>query len=177
MARTRLVVASGTRVPARGRRSRSPSTRVDLASRLRPLQSSLRVRLSRADVLAEVIREVNSTLDPERVADAIVARAAHWLPAPAWVVYAVDNAGVRTFGARGVTATLEPAAVAVGQGVLKHGDLCAAMNVATDHRFGGGVSAAAIGFPLQCRGPTPRPLSGLAKPPPPPHPPFPPAPP
>ena len=44
-------------------------------------------------MLAEVIREVNSTLDPERVADAIVARAAQWLPAPSWVVYAVDNAG------------------------------------------------------------------------------------
>ena len=47
---------------------------MDLASRLRPLQSALRSRLSRADVLAEVIREVNSTLDPERVADAIVTR-------------------------------------------------------------------------------------------------------
>ena len=103
---------------------------MDLASRLRPLQSALRSRLSRADVLAEVIREVNSTLDPERVADAIVARAAQWLPAPAWVVYAVDNAGVRTFGARGVTATLEPAAVAMGQWVLKHGVVCAADDVA-----------------------------------------------
>ena len=70
---------------------------MDLASRLRPLQSALRSRLSRADVLTEVIREVNASLDPERVADAIIARAAQWLPAPAWVVYAVDNAGVRTF--------------------------------------------------------------------------------
>ena len=79
---------------------------MDLASRLRPLQSALRSRLSRADVLAEVIREVNSTLDPEKVADAIVAHAGQWLPAPAWVVYAVDNAGVRTFGSRGVTTAL-----------------------------------------------------------------------
>jgi diguanylate cyclase (GGDEF)-like protein len=136
---------------------------VDLASRLRPLQSALRSRLSRADVLAEVIREVNSTLDPERVADAIVARAAQWLPAPVWVVYAVDNAGVRTFGARGLTAALEPAAVAVGQWVLKHSDVCAAMNVATDHRFGGGVNAAAIAFPLECRGRTGGALVGLDK--------------
>ena len=82
------------------------------------MQSALRSRLSRADVLAEVIREVNSTLDPERVADAIVARAAQWLPAPAWVVYAVDNAGVRTFGEHGLSGALEPAAVAkcVGAG-------------------------------------------------------------
>jgi len=136
---------------------------VDLASRLRPLQSALRSRLSRADVLAEVIREVNSTLDPERVADAIVARAAQWLPAPAWVVYAIDNAGVRTFGARGLTAPLEPAAIAVGQWVLKHSDVCAVTNVATDRRFGGGVHAASIAFPLECRGRTVGALVGLDK--------------
>lgn len=136
---------------------------MDLASRLRPLQGALRSRLSRADVLAEVIREVNSTLDPERVADAIVARAAQWLPAPVWVVYAVDNAGVRTFGSRGVTAALEPVAVAVGQWVLKHGLICAAADVRTDARFGGTKRAAALAFPLECRGKTVGALVGLDK--------------
>ena len=82
------------------------------------MQSALRSRLSRADVLTEVIREVNASLDPERVADAIVARAAEWLPAPAWVVFAVDAAGVRTFSARGVGAALERAAAAIGNWVL-----------------------------------------------------------
>ena len=136
---------------------------MDLASRLRPLQRALRSRLSRADVLAEVIREVNSTLDPERVADAIIARAAQWLPAPVWVVYAVDNAGVRTFGARGVTAALEPVAVAVGQWVLKHGVVCAAADVAADQRFGGAMRAAALAFPLECRGKTVGAIVGLDK--------------
>ena len=136
---------------------------MDLASRLRPLQSALRSRLSRANVLAEVIREVNSSLDPERVADAIVARAAQWLPAPAWVVYAVDNAGVRTFAARGVTAAIEPAAVAIGQWVLKHGVVCTARDASADHRFGGTVNAAAFAFPLQCRGKTVGALVGLDK--------------
>ena len=133
---------------------------MDLASRLRPLQSALRSQLFRADVLAEVIREVNSSLDPERVADAIATRAAQWLPVPAWVVYAVDNAGVRTLGAHGLTATLDPAAVAVGQWVLKHG-FCATADVSSDHRFGGSASAAAIGFPLLCRGRTVGALVGL----------------
>jgi diguanylate cyclase (GGDEF)-like protein len=134
---------------------------VDLASRLRPLQRALRTRLSRADVLAEVVRDVNSTLDPERVADAIVSQASQWLPAPAWVVYAIDNAGVRTFGARGVTAALEPAAAVVGQWVLKNGAACGAADVATDPRFGGSASAAAIAFPLDCRGKTIGALVGL----------------
>ena len=134
---------------------------MDLASRLRPLQAGLRSRLSRADVLASVLREVNASLDPERVADAIVTRAVDWLPAPAWVVYAVDAAGVRTFAARGVTATLEPAAVAVGNWVLKNGEVCTVMDVASDERFGGTGSAAAIAFPLDCRGRTVGALVGL----------------
>ena len=134
---------------------------MDLASRLRPLQSALRSRLSRADTLTEVIREVNASLDPERVADAIVARAAQWLPAPAWVVYAIDNAGVRTFGARGVTAALEPAAVAVGQWVLKHGGFCGASDVGGDDRFNGGANVAAMAFSLNCRGRTVGALVGL----------------
>ena len=137
---------------------------MDLASRLRPLQSALRSRLSRADVLAEVIRAVNTTLDPERVADAIVAHAADWLPAPTWVVYALDHAGVRTLGSRALTTALEPAASAVGHWVLKHGDGCAAMDVATDRRFAGtAVSATAIAFPLDCRGRTIGALVGLEK--------------
>jgi diguanylate cyclase (GGDEF)-like protein len=149
-------------VPPRGRRSTSPSARVDLASRLRPLQNGLRSRLSRADVLADVIRAVNSTLDPERVADAIVASAADWLPAPAWIVLAVDNAGVRTFGVRGVGPALEPSAMAVGHWVLKHGAVCAAKEVAADSRFNGnGGPVAAVGFPLECRGKTIGALVGL----------------
>ena len=134
---------------------------MDLASRLRPLQGALRSRLSRADVLTGVIREVNASLDPERVADAIVARAADWLPAPAWVVYALDAAGVRTFAARGMTPVLEPAASAIGQWVLKHGEVCAVMDVSADGRFGGTPAAAAMAFPLDCRGRTVAALVGL----------------
>jgi diguanylate cyclase (GGDEF)-like protein len=108
-----------------------------------------------------VIREVNVSLDPERVADAIVGRAAEWLPAPAWVVYAIDASGVRSFAARGVTPTLEAVAVAVGQWVLKRGEVCTAMNVAEDSRFGGLMPAAAIALPLECRGKTVGALVGL----------------
>jgi diguanylate cyclase (GGDEF)-like protein len=134
---------------------------VDLASRLRPLQSALRSRLSRADVLAEVVRAVNSTVDPERVADAIVDAAAEWLPAPAWAVFATDHAGTRTFGARGVGAAMESAALAVGEWVLKHGEVCTAMDVASDNRFDADAAVSAIGLPLDCRGRTVGALIGL----------------
>ena len=79
-----------------------------------------------------MIREVNSTLDPERVADAIVAQAAEWLPAPAWVVLRHRQRRVRTFGARGVTAALEPAASRSGSGSSSTGWSAARRDVAAD---------------------------------------------
>jgi diguanylate cyclase (GGDEF)-like protein len=145
------------------RRSPSPSQRLDLASRLRPLQGALRSRLSRIDVLAEVTRAVNATLDPERVGDAVVAYAAEWLPLPGWVVFAVDNTGVRTLGSRGISSVLDSTAFIVGQWVLKHGEPCAVADVSSDRRFGGGSAAAALGFPLECRGRVVAALIGLDK--------------
>jgi diguanylate cyclase (GGDEF)-like protein len=118
----------------------------------------MRRRLARADVLAEMIRAVNSSLDPERVADAMVARVADWIPAPGWMVLASDE-GVRsrTITTRALTPGLEPAAQAVGEWVLRTGNLFCSADVALDKRLGrreGDASAAAIGFPLECRGRT-----------------------
>jgi len=142
-------------VPARGRRSPSPSARADLAVRLRPVQAGLRARLSRADVLTELIRDVHSSLDPERVADVLVARAADWLPVPSWLVLAVDDAGhVRSMGARSLTPLLEPGATAVGEWVLRTGEPCCVMDLSEDKRFTSAVSAAVLAFPLVGRGRT-----------------------
>jgi diguanylate cyclase (GGDEF)-like protein len=142
-------------VPARGRRSQSSSARADLASRLRPLQAELRARLSRADVLVEIIRAVNVSLDPERVADAVVAQIAQWLPISGWLALAVDDTGdVRSMGARGLIPSLEPAASLLGHWVLRTGEVCTAMNLAEDRRFPGAPPVAALAFPLKCRGRT-----------------------
>jgi diguanylate cyclase (GGDEF)-like protein len=132
--------------------------RLDLAGRLRPLQVPLRRRLSRADVLAEMIRAVNSTLDPERVADAIVARVAEWLPASAWLVLASDPAGdTRAMANRTLPAELQGAAQAVGGWVMRNGEVFCAGDLSTDRRtsrLDGVVAASAIAFPLECRGRT-----------------------
>ena len=104
------------------------------------------------------------SLDPERVADAIVARAADWLPAPAWVVYAIDNAGVRTFGARGVTADARAGGGrdrAVGAEARR--GLRGRRRRRPTTRFGGGRQRAAMAFPLECRGRTVGALVGLDK--------------
>jgi diguanylate cyclase (GGDEF)-like protein len=132
--------------------------RLDLAGRLRPLQASLRRKLARADVLAEMIRAVNSTLEPERVADAIVTRVADWLPAPTWLVLASDSAGsTQRMADRALPAELEGAAHAVGGWVMRNGEVFCSGNLIADRRISrvdGVVSASAIAFPLECRGRT-----------------------
>jgi len=135
-----------------------PVFRTDFADRLRPLQAALRRRLGRADVLAEMIRAVNSSLDPERVADTLVQRVAEWVPAPCWLVLAVDDAGrVRSLAARALTSTLADPAQAVGEWVMQTGEVFATANLAGDRRVpqeSAKARAAVIGFPLDCRGQT-----------------------
>jgi len=131
-------------------------SRRDLANRLRPLQAGLKRRLARADAVSDLIRAVNSTLDPERVADALVGGVSEWLPAPGWLVLAVDGGGrTRALAARALTPALEIAAQGVGTFVLRSGAVFSSGNLADDRRVvNGATSSAAIAFPLMCRGRT-----------------------
>ncbi|MGH9407890.1 MAG: sensor domain-containing diguanylate cyclase [Vicinamibacterales bacterium] len=96
------------------------------------------------------------------MADAIMARATEWLPAPSWLVMAIDAAGhERTLGVRGLTPALEASATAVGHWVLRRGESCFVMDLAADPRFDRGSRGAAIAFPLECRGRTIGALVGL----------------
>ncbi|HWK08571.1 MAG TPA: GGDEF domain-containing protein [Vicinamibacterales bacterium] len=133
-----------------------------MASRLRPLQAALRARLSRADVLAELIRDVHTNVEPERVADAIAGHAAKWLPVGGWLVLATDEAGQpRALALRGISESMEPTATALGLWVLRHSEPCCVTNLSIDHRFAGLAAVAAMAFPLACRGRTIAALVGL----------------
>lgn len=122
------------------------------------MQAALRRRWSRADTLAEMIRAVNSSLDPERVAEALVARASDWIPAPGWLVLARDDTGTtRTMCARALTGSQDAAAKVVGAWVMRTGEVFCSADVSADRRLGraeAGVTAAAVGLPLDCRGGT-----------------------
>src|SRR5262245_66408358 len=58
------------------------ASRPDLAARLRAFQRALRSRVERRDALLDVMRAVSASLDPEKVGEFIVERAATWIPAP-----------------------------------------------------------------------------------------------
>jgi diguanylate cyclase (GGDEF)-like protein len=118
----------------------------------------MRRSLSRADVLVGIVRAVNASLEPERVADAMIATLQDWIPAPAWMVTALDEGGKpRTIASRGLGGALEPAAELVCSWVLRTGDLFCSADLAADKRLGRvdpDAAAAVIGFPLECRGRT-----------------------
>ncbi len=132
-----------------------PGARQDLAERLRPLQAALKRRLARADVLADVIRAVNSSLEPERVADALVAQASGWIPSVGWVVLAADIGDrARAMAARAVPPALEACALGIGLVVIRTGEVFASASVAEDRRVADSADVAAVAFPLACRGRT-----------------------
>src|SRR5919106_6231695 len=66
---------------------------LDLATKLRVFQRALRSHVERRGALLDIVRAVNTTLEPEKVADLIVERAASWVPAPCWALVASDLAG------------------------------------------------------------------------------------
>src|SRR5262245_47432161 len=77
---------------------------LDLGSRLRAFQRALRSRVERRDALLDIVRAVNSTLEPAKIAEQIVARAGTWLPAPCWAVVSTDlNAQLTMLAEQGLT--------------------------------------------------------------------------
>jgi len=129
--------------------------RPDLAARLRQCQVPLRRQLSRADALSDMTRAVNGSLDPQRVAEALLTRVADWIPAPAWLVLATDAQGeMRPLATRGLTGAVEPTARGIARLVIRSGEVFTAASVAADRRVQGGAKVAALGFPLVTRGKT-----------------------
>ena len=133
----------------------SPSPSPDLAARLRLCQTPLRRQLARADVLVELIRAVNATLDPEKVAEAMLARLSAWVPAGTWLIVAFDEGStLRELATRGLSGKTEPVAHAVARIVAGSGGHFASADLSRDRHIDGAGRVAAIGFPLACRGRT-----------------------
>jgi len=130
--------------------------RPDFAARVRPNQALLRRRLTRADALADLVRALHASLDPQRVASTLVGLAAEWLPAPGWLVAGCGHGGrPRVLAARGLIAEHEVVAREIAIAVMRSGRVFAAGAVGLDGRPATRAVtavAAALGFPLEGRG-------------------------
>jgi diguanylate cyclase (GGDEF)-like protein len=120
---------------------------------VRLCQPALRRQLSRAGALAAVVRAVNASVDPERVAESTLVCVSAWIPAASWAIFAEDeHEGTRAMATRGLPARREATALAVAQLIIREGVSFASANLAADPRTPGTARVAALGFPLLSRG-------------------------
>ena len=126
---------------------------LDLSSRLRVFQRALRSRVERRDALIEIVRGVNVTLEPQKIAEVIVERAATWVPAPCWAVVSADLSGeLSVLADRGLTPDMGPAVYAIAEWVMERGQEFVTANLTHDTRVTDAAVGAVIAFPLGCRG-------------------------
>jgi diguanylate cyclase (GGDEF)-like protein len=116
----------------------------------------MRRRLARADAVTAIVRAVNASLEPEKIADAMIGGISDWIPVPGWLVRFGDEGGeLRTVATRGLAPPTEAAALATAEFVMRAGDIFCSADVSADERLfpnDGFPPAAVIGLPLESRG-------------------------
>ena len=126
---------------------------LDLAAKLRMFQRALRSRVERRDALVDIVRVVNATLEPVKIADLIVERAATWIPAPCWAVVSSDQSGqLSVLADRGLAPDMGPAVYAIAQWVMKGGQEFVSADLRHDTRASSEFVGSVVAFPLSCRG-------------------------
>jgi diguanylate cyclase (GGDEF)-like protein len=126
---------------------------LDLATRLRVFQRALRSRVERRDALIDLVRAVNTTLEPGKIAEEIVARGSTWLPAPCWAVVSSDLSGqLSVLADKGLMPDMGTAVYAIAKWVMHRGQEFASANLRRDPRVSDAAAGAVLAFPLSCRG-------------------------
>jgi diguanylate cyclase (GGDEF)-like protein len=126
---------------------------LDFATRLRVFQRALRSRVERRDALIEILRAVNTTLDPAKIADLVVERAASWIPAPCWAMVSADLSGdLSVLADRGLTPEMGPSVYAIARWVMQRGQEFVTADLRRDPRAADEAVGSVMAFPLSCRG-------------------------
>jgi len=126
---------------------------LDLATKLRVFQRALRSRVERRDALLDIVRAVNTTLEPAKIAELLVDRAATWVPAPCWAVVSSDLSGqLSVLADRGLAPDMGPAVYAIAGWVMNRGQEFVTADLRGDARVRNPFVGAVIAFPLNCRG-------------------------
>ena len=126
---------------------------LDLSARLRMFQRALRSRVERSDALIDIVRGVNATLEPQKIAEVIVDRAATWVPAPCWAVVSADLSGeLSVLADRGLTPEMGPAVYAIATWVMQRNQEFVTPDLTRDARVSDPAVGAVVAFPLSCRG-------------------------
>ncbi len=124
----------------------------DLAARLRQGAGDLQDRLNRRDTLIELIRSVNATHDPHKVAEALLGQVQAWFPAACLVVAVQDGSQHASLIAeRGPCEPYGEGLERVARWITEHNEEFMTASLAGDERVSEGPAASVIGIPLRCR--------------------------
>src|SRR5262245_42456397 len=108
---------------------------LDLATRLRTLERTVKSRVDRREALVDILRAVNTTLEPPRIAEQIVERAATWVPAPCWAIVSQDISGeLSVLAERGLEPDMGPAVYKIAAWVTQRGQEFVSGDVRRDAR-------------------------------------------
>jgi diguanylate cyclase (GGDEF)-like protein len=126
---------------------------LDLATKLRLFHRVLRSRIERRDALLDMVRAVNTTLEPAKVAELVVQRAAAWIPAPFWALVSADVSGHLSILADiDLAPDMEAAVHAVAARVMNGGQEFVAADLRHDARISDTNIGTVMAFPLTSRG-------------------------
>ena len=124
----------------------------DLATRLRHGADALQERFDRLDTFVELIRSVNQTLEPRKVADALLTHAQGWLPAACLAVAIHDDQeGISLVAERGPWQPFGEHLLKIGNWVTRHDEDFMTANLQTDRRVTGGPEATVMALVLRSR--------------------------
>jgi len=126
---------------------------LDLATKLRTLERAVRSRVDRREALVDILRAVNTTLEPAKIAAQIVDRAATWIPAPCWAIVSSDLSGdLSVLADQGLQPEMGPAVYKVAGWVMQRGQEFVSADLSRDARVSCDLAGAVVAFPLSCRG-------------------------
>src|SRR5262249_48778532 len=121
---------------------------LDLATKLRVFQRALRSRVERRDALLDIVRAVNTTLEPAKIAELLVDRAATWVPAPCWAVVSSDLSGqMSVLADHGLMPDMGPSVYAIASWVMQRGEEFVTADLRRDARVHGQSIASVVAFP------------------------------
>jgi diguanylate cyclase (GGDEF)-like protein len=99
------------------------------------------------------MRAVSASLEPEKVGQFIVERAATWIPAPSWAVVAAEPTGqLSVLAQHELNAEFSPLLDQIAQWVMHNGEEFLTANLRSDERIRAEAVATVVGLPLSCRG-------------------------
>jgi diguanylate cyclase (GGDEF)-like protein len=126
---------------------------LDLSTKLRVFQRALRSRVERRDALVDIVRAVNTTLEPAKIAELVVERAATWVPAPCWAILSSDLSGqLSVLADRGLMPDMGPTLYGIANWVMQRNEEFVAADLRKDVRIRHSSIGSVLAFPLSCRG-------------------------